>query len=109
MNKQLNPRQIKTIQNFWNWFQDNEQAIYNACKLEINKDEVLFNLERNFNYVSKRIEHFIIANRNRGFIIMGLLRNSIIKEMLQVDEFAVKDRYAEDWTHIVKFLVCGKG
>ncbi len=59
MNKQLNHRQIKTIQNFWNWFQDNEQAIYNACKLEINKDEVLFNLERNFNYVSKRIEHFI--------------------------------------------------
>ena len=59
MNKQLNHRQIKTIQNFWNWFQDNEQAIYNACKLEINKDEVLFHLERNLNYVSKRIEHFI--------------------------------------------------
>jgi len=59
MNKQLNPRQIKTIQNFWTWFQDNEQAIYNACKLEINKDEVLFHLERNLNYVSKRIEHFI--------------------------------------------------
>ena len=59
MNKQLNHRQIKTIQNFWNWFQDNEQNIYNACKLEINKDEVLFHLERNLNYVSKRIEHFI--------------------------------------------------
>ena len=59
MNKELNPRQIKTIQNFWTWFQDNEQAIYNACKLEINKDEVLFHLERNLNYVSKRIEHFI--------------------------------------------------
>lgn len=59
MNKQLNPRQIKTIQNFWNWFQDNEQAIYNACKLEINKDEVLFHLQRNLNYVSKRIEYFI--------------------------------------------------
>ncbi|MBM6499774.1 hypothetical protein [Flavobacterium macrobrachii] len=59
MNKHLNPRQIKTIQNFWNWFQDNEQAIYNACKLEINKDEVLFRLQRNLNYVSKRIEYFI--------------------------------------------------
>ena len=59
MNKQLNPRQLKTIQNFWAWFQDNEQAIYNACKLEINKDEVLFHLQRNLNYVSKRIEHFI--------------------------------------------------
>ena len=59
MNKQLNPRQIKTIQNFWTWFQDNEQAIYNACKLEINKDEVFFHLERNLNYVSKRIEYLI--------------------------------------------------
>ena len=59
MNKQLNSRQIKTIQNFWTWFQDNEQAIYNACKLEINKDEVLFHLQRNLNYVSKRIEYFI--------------------------------------------------
>ncbi|RBA28363.1 hypothetical protein [Flavobacterium tibetense] len=59
MNKQLNPRQQKTIQNFWTWFQDNEQAIYHACKLEINKDEVLFHLQRNLNYVSKRIEYFI--------------------------------------------------
>jgi hypothetical protein len=59
MNKHLTPRQIKTIQNFWNWFQDNEKAIYNACKLEINKKEILFHLQRNLNYVSKRIEYFI--------------------------------------------------
>ena len=59
MNKQLNPRQIKTIQNFWTWFQDNEQTIYNACKLEINKEEVLNHLERNLYYVSKRMEYFI--------------------------------------------------
>jgi hypothetical protein len=59
MNKQLTPRQQKTIQNFWTWFQDNEQAIYRVCKLEINKEQVLFHLERNLNYVSKRIEHFI--------------------------------------------------
>jgi hypothetical protein len=59
MNKQLNPRQIKTIQNFWTWFQDNEQTIYNAYKLEINKDEVLNHLERNLYYVSKRMEYFI--------------------------------------------------
>lgn len=68
MNKQLNPRQLKTIQNFRTWFQDNEQAIYNACKLEINKDEVLFHLERSLNYVSKRIEHFItnhLQNENK--------------------------------------------
>ncbi len=59
MNKQLNPRQIKTIQNFWTWFQDNEQAIYHAYKLGINSDEVIENLHRNLNYVSKRIVIYI--------------------------------------------------
>ena len=58
MNKELNPRQIKTIQNFWTWFQDNEHTIYNAYKLEINKEEVLNHLERNLYYVSKRMEYF---------------------------------------------------
>jgi hypothetical protein len=65
MNKQLNPRQIKTIQNFWNWFQDNEQAIYHACKLEINKEEVLFHIQRNLNYISKRIEIIIYEVPNQ--------------------------------------------
>ena len=65
MNKQLNPRQIKTIQNFWNWFQDNEQAIYNACKLEIKKEEVFFYIQRNLNYISKRIEIIIYEVPNQ--------------------------------------------
>ncbi len=65
MNKELNPRQIKTIQNFWNWFQDNEQAIYNACKLEINKEEVFFHIQRNLNYISKRIEIIIYEVPNQ--------------------------------------------
>jgi hypothetical protein len=65
MNKQLNPRQIKTIQNFWTWFQDNEQAIYNACKLEIKKEEVFFHIQRNLNYISKRIEIIIYEIPNQ--------------------------------------------
>ena len=65
MNKQLNPRQIKTIQNFWNWFQQNEQAIYHACKLEINKEEVFFHIQRNLNYISKRIEIIIYEVPNQ--------------------------------------------
>lgn len=65
MNKQLNHRQIKTIQNFWNWFQDNEQAIYHACKLEIDKEEVFFHIQRNLNYVSKRIEIIIYEVPNQ--------------------------------------------
>lgn len=64
MNKQLNPRQIKTIQNFWTWFQQNEQAIYHAYKLGINSDEVIENLHRNLNYVSKRIVIYIYTQNN---------------------------------------------
>jgi hypothetical protein len=65
MNKQLNPRQIKTIQNFWTWFQDNEQVIYHAYKLGINSDEVIENLNRNLNYVSKRIAIYIYMQNNQ--------------------------------------------
>jgi hypothetical protein len=65
MNKQLNPRQIKTIQNFWNWFQQNEQAIYHAYKLGINSDEVIENLHRNLDYVSKRIVIYIYTQNNK--------------------------------------------
>ena len=78
MNKQLNPRQIKTIQNFWNWFQDNEQAIYHACKLEINKEEVFFHIQRNLNYISKRIEIIIyeVPNQvNKLHIMISALGN----------------------------------
>lgn len=72
MNKELNPRQIKTIQNFWNWFQDNEQAIYNAFKLEINNEELLFHLQRNLNNISKRTEIIIyeVSNQNEKLHIM---------------------------------------
>ena len=72
MNKQLNPRQIKTIQNFWNWFQDNEQAIYHAFKLEINKEEIIYHIQRNLNYISKRIEIIIyeVSNQNDKLHIM---------------------------------------
>ena len=65
MNKQLSPRQIKTIQNFWTWFQQNEQAIYHAYKLGINSDEVIENLHRNLNYVSKRIAIYIYMQNNQ--------------------------------------------
>ena len=65
MNKQLTPRQIKTIQNFWNWFQDNEKTIYYAVKLGINTDEVIENLHRNLNYVSKRIVIYIYMQNNQ--------------------------------------------
>lgn len=52
---------MNSITNFWNWFQDNEEAIKNAFLLGINTEEVLANLYRNYKYISKRI----------GFLIIG--------------------------------------
>ena len=66
MNKELNPRQIKTIQNFWTWFQDNEKTIYYAVKLGINTDEVIKYFDQNLDYVSKRIECFFLDNASES-------------------------------------------
>jgi len=66
MNKQLNPRQLKTIQNFWTWFQYNEQTIYYAVKLGINTDEVIKYFDQNLDYVSKRIECFFLDNASES-------------------------------------------
>lgn len=66
MNKELNPRQLKTIQNFWNWFQDNEKTIFYAVKLGINTDEVMKYFDQNLDYVSKRIECFFLENSSES-------------------------------------------
>ena len=34
MNKQLTPRQIKTIQNFWTWFQANKEILESISKAQ---------------------------------------------------------------------------
>jgi hypothetical protein len=52
---------MKQITKFWNWFQDNEEAIKNAFLLGINTEEVFYHLTRNLNYVSKRIGFIIKA------------------------------------------------
>lgn len=66
MNKELNLRQIKIIQNFWTWFQDNEKTIYYAVKLGINTDEVIKYFDQNLDYVSKRIECFFLENSSES-------------------------------------------
>lgn len=63
MNKTLNQRQIKTIQNFWKWFQDNEQALSFAITMGINEEEVMKNFDRNLNYISKRLTVVIMDGR----------------------------------------------
>jgi hypothetical protein len=52
---------MKQITTFWNWFQDNEEAIKNAFLLGINTEEVFTHLLRNYNYISKRIGFIIYA------------------------------------------------
>jgi hypothetical protein len=56
MNKTLNEKQIKTIQNFWGWIEDNQTAIFNAYVLGINTQEVAMHFNRNLNYISKQID-----------------------------------------------------
>ena len=46
---------MKEITKFWNWFQDNEEAIKNALIFGTNAKEVFYHLDRNFFYISRRI------------------------------------------------------
>lgn len=52
---------MKQITKFWNWFQDNEEAIKNAIALGIKTKEVFHHLKRNYSYISKRIDFLIIC------------------------------------------------
>jgi hypothetical protein len=97
MNKELNPRQIKTIQNFWIWFQDNEQAIYNASKFDINKGEVYFHLQRNLYYISKRLEIIIyeVPNQNDKLHVMitALGYKKLFPKLILLGDTAPKFKY----------------
>ena len=50
---------MKKITTFWNYFKKNEQEILNAILLGINTDEVLSQLTKKLDYVSKRISFVI--------------------------------------------------
>ena len=52
---------MKQISKFWNWFQDNEEAIKNALIQSINSKEVFHHLNRNYSYISKRIGFLLIS------------------------------------------------
>jgi hypothetical protein len=58
MNRNLKPitqNSIKQITNFWNWFQKNEKEIIKAFLLGINIEEVVSQMLKKLDYVSKRI------------------------------------------------------
>ena len=50
---------MKQITTFWNYFQKNEQEILNAILLGINTEEVLSQITKKLDYVSKRISFVI--------------------------------------------------
>jgi hypothetical protein len=49
----------KKITTFWNWFQKNEQEIFNAFVLGINKQEVITQTVKKLESVSRRIDFII--------------------------------------------------
>ncbi|MBC7847740.1 MAG: hypothetical protein H7Y10_14770 [Flavobacterium sp.] len=50
---------MKQITTFWNYFQKNEQEIFNAILLGINTEEVFFLFDKKLKYVSKKIGYII--------------------------------------------------
>lgn len=104
MNKELNPRQIKTIINFWKWFQDNEQAIYYAVKLGFNTEEVIKYFEQNLDYVSKRIECFFLENSSESqkhqIIFSAYGYKKIFPKLIALGEIAPRLEYFSVQTFI---------
>jgi len=50
---------MKQIKTFWNWFQNNEEAVKNALILGINTEEVVPQLEKKYKFISKKIGFLI--------------------------------------------------
>ena len=63
---------MKKITTFWNYFQKNEQEILNAILLGINTEEVLSQISKKLDYVSRGIGYVIKAPKtiNDKFIII---------------------------------------
>ena len=97
MNKTLNQRQIKTIQNFWKWFQDNEQALSFAITMGINEQEVIKNFDRNLNYISKRLTVIIMkgtASDNKLNLFFSARGNKkLFPKVAAIKEHAVPSEY----------------
>src|SRR5574344_1838564 len=82
-----------------------------TCKIYTENDEIVYNCPKtklDYNNVAKRLEEFILSNRNYGFIIIGLMKTSILKEIFEEEDIIIHNRFAEDWIVIVKFLIAVK-
>jgi RNA recognition motif-containing protein len=87
MNKTPNQRQIKTIQNFWRWIEDNELVIYNAIVLGVNTKEVIQHIKRNGNYVSKRIGFIVIGEEESViFIITAFGKSKLVPKLIALED-----------------------
>ena len=84
---------MKQIHRFWNWFQDNEQAISNAIRLGINTKELALHLNRNLGYVSKRIGFYIITpvmGEKSTIIFSGAGYRKLFPKLVALEELAPK-------------------
>ena len=63
---------MEKITTFWNYFQKNEQVILNAILLGINTEEILSQISKKLDYVSRRIGYVIKSPKtiNDKFIII---------------------------------------
>jgi hypothetical protein len=70
--KPITENSKKKITTFWNYFQKNEQEITNAILLGINTEEVLSQISKKLDYVSRRIGYVIKSPKtiNDKFIII---------------------------------------
>jgi hypothetical protein len=88
---------MKQITNFWNWFQDNEEAIKNAFLLGINTEEVFINLNRNYKYISKRIGFLIIgpqSEQDKSTIIFTAAGyRKLFPKIIELEDTAPKLQY----------------
>jgi len=75
MNRNLKPitqNSMKKITTFWNYFKKNEQEILNAILLGLKTEEVLSQITKKLDYVSRRIGYVIKTPKtiNDKFIII---------------------------------------
>jgi hypothetical protein len=88
---------MKKITTFWNYFQKNEQEIVQAILLGINTEEVLSQITRKLNYVSKRLGYVIIApktlNDKYAIIITGNGYPKLVPTLIALENQAPALKY----------------
>ena len=88
---------MKKVTTFWNWFQDNEELIYNAVKTGNNKQLVWLHLIRNYTYLSREIILLMQASKTQQhkiiFIFSAKGNQDLFPLLIALEEQAPKLKY----------------